>query len=154
MIFKGDEPIGEMKLYRIGELAKLSKMSARTIDYYTQLGLIRPEMRTEKNYRYYNNETLLQLQRIERMKKEKYTLDEIKQHFQDLERIGADEALNRKLAELQDHMRQLEKDVKELDPIIRNMKPRQMKTVSKLLTAQTAACIEALMLLMGNGPLL
>lgn len=48
------------KLYKIGELAKLD--------------LLEPDKRSDKNYRYYSNETIIQLKRIENMKKEKYTL--------------------------------------------------------------------------------
>lgn len=70
---------GDMKLYRIGELAKAAGVSERTIDYYTKLGLITPEERSLKNYRLYNDETLNRLERINQMKQEKYSLEEIRQ---------------------------------------------------------------------------
>lgn len=67
------------ELYKIGELSKLSGLSRRTIDYYTGIGLIKPARRTKGNYRLYGVETLQRLERIEYLKKEKYTLDEIRQ---------------------------------------------------------------------------
>ena len=70
--------MGNEKLYKIGELAKLADVSPRTIDYYTKLSLIEPEKRSDTNYRLYSDETLTRLKRIESMKNEKYTLEEIK----------------------------------------------------------------------------
>jgi MerR family copper efflux transcriptional regulator len=143
-----------MRLYRIGELAKLSEISQRTIDYYTKLGLIEPEKRSDKNYRFYSDETLARLKRIEALKKEKYTLEEIKRSFEQLDKVGHKDEIADKLAAIQLHLRQLEKQAKELGPLIDGMKPKQLKYVSKILTPQTAACIEALLLLLGKGPLL
>lgn len=143
-----------MKLYRIGELARLSETSARTIDYYTKLGLIHPEVRTKTNYRLYADETLARLKRIESMKKEKYTLDEIKTILDQCGKVSQDEAVTEKLTSLQMHLRQLEREVKELGPLLAEMKPRQAKYAFKTLATQSAACIEALLLLLGKGPLM
>ncbi|WJH37577.1 MerR family transcriptional regulator [Paenibacillus aurantius] len=143
-----------MKLYRIGQLSKLSNLSQRTIDYYTKLGLIEPEKRSDTNYRYYSDETLVRLKRIESLKKEKYTLEEIKNSLKELDRVGHDDLVTNKLADLQARMRQLEKEAKELGPMIEQLKPKQLKYVSKILTPQSAACIEAILLLLGKGPLL
>lgn len=143
-----------MKFYKIGELARLSEVSPRTIDYYTKLGLIAPETRSGKNYRLYTDETLAKLKRIETLKKEKYTLEEIKASMDQLDRVSHDEVVAEKLTSLQVRLRQLEREVKELSPLIEQMKPKQAKTAFKSLATQSAACIEALLLLMGKGPLM
>lgn len=140
--------------YKIGELARLSSLSQRTIDYYTNIGLIQPDKRSDKNYRLYSSETLARLKRIEILKKEKYTLEEIKQSLDKWNRVKVDEHVTEKMASLQIHLHQLEKEVKELKPILENLKPTQAKNAFKLLTPQTAACIEALLLLLGKGPLM
>lgn len=145
---------GDMKLYKIGELAQLSELSSRTIDYYTSMGLIHPEKRSDANYRLYSDETLLRLKRIEQMKKEKYTLEEIKNCLDQWHKVSTDEKVTEKLASLQLHMRQLEKEVKELKPIIEQLKPNQAKNVFKYLTPHSAACIEALLIVLGKGPLM
>lgn len=145
---------GDKKLYRIGELAKSSNVSTRTIDYYTQLGLIEPEKRSGSNYRFYSEETLTRLKWIETMKKEKYTLEEIKASLQKLDKVGRENVVAEKLTHLQLHMQQLEKEVKELGPLLEQLKPNQAKHVFKMLTPQSAACIEALLILLGKGPLL
>ena len=78
---------------KLGELAKLADVSPRTIDYYTKLNLIEPEKRSETNYRLYSDETLSRLKRIESMKTEKYTLDEIKATMQQWSKVSSDEIL-------------------------------------------------------------
>ncbi|MGO4107203.1 MerR family transcriptional regulator [Paenibacillus sp. YAF4_2] len=141
-----------MKLYRIGELAKIANVSARTIDYYTSMGLIEPSERSAKNYRLYQDETLVRLKRIEQMKQEKYTLDEIREALDGWSKVTAEEQVSQKLTDLQHHLSQLEREVKELEPVLKQLKPRQANRLYTRLMPQTAACIEALMLLINKGP--
>lgn len=143
-----------VQLYRIGELSRLAKVSARTIDYYTSMGLIEPAKRSDKNYRLYSHETLQRLERIEDMKKDKYTLDEIKASLDSWSKVTPEEQISLKLTEIQQHLTQLEREVKELEPVIKQLKPRQAHRFYTTLTPQTAACIEALMLLMNKGSLM
>ncbi|NDI36419.1 MerR family transcriptional regulator [Chengkuizengella sediminis] len=144
-----------MKLYKIGELSNIAGVSSRTVDYYTKIGLIHPIKRLEKsNYRLYNDETLQRLKRIEMLKKDKYSLDEIKHTLDQLDKITEDTLIKEKLTSLQDHLKLVEKDVKELSPVIENLKPNQAKNIYKHLTPQTAACMEALLFLLNKGPLM
>jgi DNA-binding transcriptional MerR regulator len=139
------------KLYRIGELAKLAGVSARTIDYYTGLGLLTPVKRSKGNYRLYNDETLERIRRIEELKAQKYSLEEIKAHFTALQRISPDEEVTRKLTELQAHLTQVEREVKELETVLNRLKPRQAAKLFRMITPQTAACAEELLLLLGKS---
>ncbi|NHN31247.1 MerR family transcriptional regulator [Paenibacillus agricola] len=142
-----------MKLYRIGELARLSEISPRTIDYYTKMGLVEPEARSDTNYRLYSDETLKRLKRINMMKKDKYTLEEIKASLLLWTKVSHDEIVTDKLSSIQLHLQQLQKEVQEISPIIDRMKPSQMKKLNKVLTPHTVACLEALLLLLGKSPL-
>jgi DNA-binding transcriptional MerR regulator len=144
----------EGALYRIGQLSKLSNVSPRTIDYYTKLGLIRPEKRSASNYRYYSDETLRRLKRIEMLKREKYSLEEIKIHLDQCEKVSRDEQVTDKLTALQLHLKQLEKEVREIGPMIEQLKPSQAKNLYRLITPSGAAVIEALLLLLGKGPIM
>jgi MerR family copper efflux transcriptional regulator len=144
---------GDMNLYKIGELARLSEVSPRTIDYYTKMGLIQPEARSDTNYRLYSDETLTRLKRIENMKREKYTLEEIKASLVLWTKVSQDEIVTDKLTSIQLHLQQLQKEVQEIRPIIDKLKPSQMKKLNKVLTPHTVACIEALLLLLGKSPL-
>ncbi|CAM4309158.1 hypothetical protein PATA110616_07125 [Paenibacillus tarimensis] len=93
------------------------------------------------------------LARIEQMKKEKYTLDEIKAVLDQWGKVS-EEQVNRKLTDLEIRLTQLQREVQELEPVIDRLKPQQARNVYKRLMPQTAACIEALMLLIGKGPLM
>ncbi|MFD0620022.1 MerR family transcriptional regulator [Paenibacillus sp. GCM10027629] len=141
-------------MYRISELAREANVSLRTIDYYTKLGLIEPEQRSSSNYRLYSDETLIRLQRINQMKQEKYTLDEIKHSLTEWSKVTREEEVSQRLTALQMHMAQLEREVKELSPVIEQLKPRQAKNLFKNLTPQSAAVIEALLLLLSKNSIM
>lgn len=142
------------KLYRIGELAQLANLNSRTVDYYTSIGLIKPVKRSNYNYRLYNVETLKRLERIESLKKEKYTLDEIKRLLEQWDTFSPKQAINQKVSELEKQLTALQKEVKELEPVLDQLKPKQAKHLYTRLLPQTAACMEALMLLMNKSSLM
>jgi len=77
---------GDVRKYRIGEIAKLAGVSKRTIDYYTNLGLLRP-LRSESNYRYYTGDTLVRMKLIETMKLGRFTLEEIKDYLDSWDKV-------------------------------------------------------------------
>ncbi len=131
----------------------MSQVSPRTIDYYTKLGLLEPEARSDKNYRLYSDETLSRLKRIETMKREKYTLEEIKESLMQWSKVSRDDLVTHKLTSLQLLLQQLEKEAKEVESLAERLKPTQLKNLHQKLTPSAAACIEALLLLMGKGPL-
>ncbi|WP_276352723.1 MerR family transcriptional regulator [Cohnella caldifontis] len=142
------------RLYRIGELSRLAGVSPRTIDYYTGLGLLSPAKRSTGNYRLYDDETLARIRRIEHLKAQKFTLEEIREQFAAMDRVSADEQVARRLAELQNHLTLLEREVKQLEPVLDQLKPQQAKRLFRAITPQTAACIEALLLLLGKSNLM
>ncbi|WP_420481821.1 MerR family transcriptional regulator [Cohnella zeiphila] len=144
----------QRNLYRIGELARISGISPRTIDYYTGLGLLTPVKRSDGNYRLYDDETLDRIRRIEHLKAQKFSLEEIKDQFASLNRVTPNEQVSRKLADLQSHLSQLEREVKELEPVLEQLKPSQAKRLFRAISPQTAACIEALLLLLGKSNLM
>ncbi|CEG21552.1 HTH-type transcriptional regulator HmrR [Planococcus massiliensis] len=63
---------------KIGEVAQLSGVSIRTIDYYTNRGLLSVE-RSEKNYRLYPDSVLKTLERIHQLKNQRLSIAEIKE---------------------------------------------------------------------------
>lgn len=54
----------EVPRWSIAELAKLSRVSSRTLRHYHQLGLLAPAYTGHNGYRYYTRTELLRLQRI------------------------------------------------------------------------------------------
>jgi DNA-binding transcriptional MerR regulator len=129
----------------------LAGISPRTIDYYTGLGLLAPAKRSTGNYRLYDDETLSRIRRIEQLKAQKFSLEEIREQFTSMNRVVTDEAVSRKLSDLQTHLAMLEREVKELEPVLDQLKPQQAKRLFRAITPQTAACVEALLLLLGKS---
>ena len=62
---------------RIGELAQIAGVTPRTIRHYENLGLLNPNERKGKGFRYYSQTELAKLQRIDCLKSLKLTLEEI-----------------------------------------------------------------------------
>jgi len=63
--------------YTIGRLAKLAEVPISTVRYYEQRGLLRPESRTESNYRLYGQGSLKRLRFIRVAQETGFTLEDI-----------------------------------------------------------------------------
>ncbi|QFZ18439.1 MerR family transcriptional regulator [Saccharothrix syringae] len=64
-------------LLRIGELAAKAGVSPRTVDYYTNLGLISPAKRTAGNYRLYHPTDVDRIHLVQRLEVQGVPLEEI-----------------------------------------------------------------------------
>jgi len=66
-------------MYRIGEFSKMSKTTVKTLRYYDEVGLLKPEVVDEwTGYRFYTTNQLLELHRIQAFRQIGLTIDEIK----------------------------------------------------------------------------
>src|SRR4029453_1027420 len=54
----------ELQTWTISEVARMSRVSSRTLRHYDQLGLLEPSHTGHNGYRYYGQPELLRLQRI------------------------------------------------------------------------------------------
>ena len=66
------------KLLKIGELAEKTGVTLRTIRYYDELGLIKPEKRSSGNFRLYNKNAVALINLISSLKQLDFSLEEIK----------------------------------------------------------------------------
>ncbi len=64
--------------YTIGELARRADVPTSTVRYYERTGLVRPEGRTDGNYRYYGTGALQRLRFIRAAQGTGFTLDDVK----------------------------------------------------------------------------
>ncbi|MFC3964470.1 MerR family transcriptional regulator [Nocardia jiangsuensis] len=64
-------------LLKIGELAARAEVSARTVDYYTTMGLLAPAQRSAGNYRLYNPADVERIHLIQRLEAQGIPLGEI-----------------------------------------------------------------------------
>src|SRR5260370_25473425 len=65
-------------LWRVGELAKRTGVSVRTLHWYEEIGLLSPTQRTEAGHRLYAAEDLGRLQQIRSLRLLGFSLDEIR----------------------------------------------------------------------------
>ena len=68
--------VTEMR-YTVKQLAKLAGVSARTLHYYDEIGLLSPDRNPDNGYRLYEHEALLRLQQILFLRELDLSLDEI-----------------------------------------------------------------------------
>ena len=68
-------------MMQISDLADRAGVTTRTIRYYEELGLIRPQMRTEGGFRLYSDEQLRDLYIIQNLKSLGFGLDYIRDLF-------------------------------------------------------------------------
>ncbi len=124
-------------MLRIGQVAKLSGLTTRTIDYYTQNNLL-PVERSSSNYRLYPEEALVTLEKIKKLKKEKMSLDQIKKLIQ------SDQQTNLIIKEVEDKILSLNEKIhlleesldqlpdKEREQVCLNLKEQMKRTLMKL----------------------
>ncbi len=108
-------------LYRIGELADLSGVSPRTIDYYTQIGLLQPCRRSEGNYRLYSEGALERLRVIKLYQEQGLHLSAIQGRLK-ANSLGGDGGLEAQLEQLQQLVEQMVRrsaEIAEVKPLLR-----------------------------------
>lgn len=67
-----------MSSYQIGEVARLAKVSIRTLHHYDAIGLLQPSLRTEAGYRFYSEGDLHKLQLIRFYRTLEFPLSDIR----------------------------------------------------------------------------
>jgi DNA-binding transcriptional MerR regulator len=63
---------------KIGDLAKRTGVSVRTLHYYDEIGLLRPAMVTASRHRLYGPQELIRLQQIKSLRRLGFSLDEVR----------------------------------------------------------------------------
>lgn len=70
------------ELVRIGDLAKGTGLSIRTLHYYDEIGLLSPSHRNQAGHRFYGDQDIIQLQQILSLRQLGFSLDEIRECLQ------------------------------------------------------------------------
>ncbi|WP_232732049.1 MerR family transcriptional regulator, partial [Bacillus sp. mrc49] len=129
---------------KIGELAEMAKVTKRTVDYYTNLGLLKAE-RSASNYRYYSLGELERLRLIERYKRKNLSLEDIKELLkQDLETASAIEETGLKLKSKLDG---LNEELQEVITLIKQDEKNEL-LLKKQISHESMALIQSLLVLL------
>lgn len=129
---------------KIGELAEMANVTKRTVDYYTNLGLLKAE-RSASNYRYYSVGELERLRRIEGYKRENLSLEDIKEILKkDKEAASAIEA---KGLQLKNKMDGLNEELQEFISLIEKDGKSEL-LLKKQISRESMALIQSLLVLL------
>ena len=108
----------EKKIYTAGELGRLMGVSARTIRFYDKKALLKPVGYSDSGYRLYNQESILQLQRIRVLQYIGLSLDEIREQIRKAQNEKWEETLWRQKLMLEEKKQQMEQMISLLDDTI------------------------------------
>ncbi|HST60806.1 MAG TPA: MerR family transcriptional regulator [Longimicrobium sp.] len=67
-----------MRTWKVGELAKLTDMTVRTLHHYDEIGLLTPSQRTAAGHRLYTESDVARLQQVASLRSLGFPLDEIR----------------------------------------------------------------------------
>ncbi|MGE7907747.1 MerR family transcriptional regulator [Peribacillus sp. NPDC094092] len=129
---------------KIGELADMANVTKRTVDYYTNLGLLKAE-RSASNYRYYSVGELERLRRIEGFKRENLSLEEIKDILK--KEMEAASAIEEKGLQLKNKMDGLNEELQEFISLIEKDGKSEL-LLKKQVSRESMALIQSLLLLL------
>ena len=73
------DPGDSVGIHQIGEIARLTHLSLRTLRYWEEVGLIRPTSRTTGGFRLYSKEELVRVQLVRDMKPADLTIEELRE---------------------------------------------------------------------------
>ncbi|OLN22420.1 MerR family transcriptional regulator [Domibacillus antri] len=127
-------------LLRIGQVAELSGLSSRTIDYYTQHGLLEYE-RSSSNYRLYPESVLQTLERIKLLKKQRMSIAEIK------EAIQTDNTIEPIIVEVQDEITCLQQKLTTLEEQMKDAPREEKKLIYQKLESKLTDVMKLLTLM-------
>ena len=129
-------------LLRIGQVAKLSGLSTRTIDYYTSNKLL-PVTRSASNYRLYSEDVLHTLERIKLLKKQRMSIEEIRKVIQSTE----DEDIEPIMNEVQAEIACLQKNLTSLEEKLKDAPQEEKKKVYRTLETKLLDVMKLLSLM-------
>lgn len=122
----------------------MANVTKRTVDYYTNLGLLKAE-RSASNYRYYSVGELERLRRIEGYKRENLSLEDIKEILKkDKEAASAIEA---KGIQLKNKMDGLNEELQEFISLIEKDGKSEL-LLKKQISRESMALIQSLLVLL------
>lgn len=119
-------------LMKIGDLAKQTGLSIRTLHYYDEIGLLSPSHRTDVGYRLYNNQDIIRLQQIVSLRQLGFSLKEIHECLKDPD-LSLQQTIDLHRARVQEQMSLSRTLLKRLDVISTELQTTQSVAVDKLI---------------------
>ncbi|MEQ6353203.1 MerR family transcriptional regulator [Lysinibacillus sp. M3] len=125
---------------KIGELAEITGITKRTIDYYTNLGLLKAE-RSSSNYRYYSVDMIDRIKEIEKKKSQNMSLEEIKK------KMDIDYCDEVDIQDLRLRIQLLEQDLSHLVNHLDHSDTKEKILIKQKISTESVALMQSLLLL-------
>lgn len=123
----------------------MANVTKRTVDYYTNLGLLKAE-RSASNYRYYSVSELERLRRIEGYKRENLSLEDIKELLKKDKEAAS--AIEEKGLQLKNKMDGLNEELQEFISLIEKDGKSSELLLKKQISRESMALIQSLLVLL------
>jgi DNA-binding transcriptional MerR regulator len=120
-------------LLQIGELAKQTGLSIRTLRYYDEIGLLVPSHRTEAEYRLYSEADIARLQQILSLRQLGFALKEIRECLENPE-FSLPQVIDLHLARLQEQMAVSRSLFTQLSQLAQQLQTSESVAVEDLMT--------------------
>ena len=120
-------------LLKIGELAKQTGLSIRTLHYYDEIGLLVPSHRTEADHRLYGSEDIIRLQQILSLRQLGFALKEIRACLENPE-FSLPQVIDLHLTRLQEQMAVSRSLFTKLSKLAQQLQSSQSVAVEDLIT--------------------
>jgi len=114
--------------WKIGDLAKLTGLTLRTLRFYDQIGLFSPSEYTESGHRLYSESDLSRLHQILSLKELGLSLEEI-QSVLKAGQISPLEIVNFRISRIKDQMKLQQKLLEQLEHVSKLMQGKAQLTV-------------------------
>jgi len=122
----------------------MANVTKRTVDYYTNLGLLKAE-RSASNYRYYSVGELERLRRIEEYKRENLSLEDIKELLKKDKEAAS--AIEERGLQLKNKMDGLNEELQEFISLIEKDGKSEL-LLKKQISRESMALIQSLLMLL------
>lgn len=122
----------------------MANVTKRTVDYYTNLGLLKAE-RSASNYRYYSVGELERLRLIEGYKRKNLSLEDIKDIFKQEKEVAS--AIEETGLQLKNKMDGLNEELQEVISLIKKEEKNEL-LLKKQISHESMALIKSLLVLL------
>lgn len=118
---------------KVGELAKRTGLTVRTLHHYDEVGLVRPSLRTEAGHRLYTATDVARLQQVLSLRQLGFGLDEIRACLHDA-RFSPLEVIQLHLARLREQIEHQRGLCARLEVLAGHLRPAEEVSVEEFLT--------------------
>ncbi|MBV9387634.1 MAG: MerR family transcriptional regulator, partial [Chroococcidiopsidaceae cyanobacterium CP_BM_ER_R8_30] len=120
---------------KIGELAKQTGISIRTLHYYDEIGLLSPSHRTESGHRLYVEQDIIRLQQVMSLRQLGFSLKEIRECLENVTAFSLQQVINLHQTRLREQIARLNTLIGRLNAITRELQTTQSVSVAHLIQA-------------------